>query len=90
MTPLQFLTLAVAAYCHIGLKALMQLTVVHGLFLRVFPISGLLAVVEVYVISSVARQGVGLVCLALFMGGSLGCCSSMFLHQRLAARKESR
>jgi len=62
---------------------------VHGLFLRVFPISGLLAVVEVYVISSVARQGVGLVCLALFMGGSLGCCSSMAAHRWLHERKKN-
>ena len=81
-----YVLLAVASFVHIGLKACMQ-THVNGLHFRaVPPTSAGLAIAEVFVISSLAQEGLGLACLSLCLGGTAGTWSAMWLEKRRRAR----
>ena len=75
--------LLLASYFHIGLRALQQLNVAHHRYAWVPIVSGCLALCEVYVVATIAKQGVGWAVPILGVGATLGTWSAMYLHKRL-------
>lgn len=75
--------LLVASYLHIGLRALQQLNVQHSRYQWVPVVSSGLALCEVYVVATIAKQGVGWAVPVVAVGATLGTGSAMQLHRRL-------
>ena len=75
--------LLVASYLHIDLRALQQLNVQHSRYKWVPVVSAGLALCEVYVVATIAKQGVGWAVPVVAVGATLGTWSAMQLHKRL-------
>lgn len=76
----------VAAFVFIFLKAFQQLNVVHKQYFLVLPTSMLMAVCEVYVIATTAKNGWGWIVLAIGLGSGLGAMASMWVHERVTKK----
>lgn len=75
---------ASAQVVFIGLRAFQQRNVAFDNYWAVMPTSWSMAIVEVYVISSIATLGWSWwTCSALGVGGSLGALFAMVLHKKL-------
>ena len=74
--------LLLASYLHIGLRALQQLNVQHSRYAWVPVVSSFLALCEVYVVATLAKQGVGWAVPIVALGATLGTWSAMVLHKR--------
>jgi hypothetical protein len=75
--------IGLANFGFIGLKAFQQRNVIHNNFGWVLITSNGLAVFEVFIIASVAREGfTWVLAFALGIGGGLGCIAAMKLHNR--------
>lgn len=85
---MRYLAVAAAYFLLVALKASMQLAVVQSRYAAVPLISSCLAVTEVYVIASVAREGVGLVVVPIAIGGSFGCLAAMRFNSWRNRRQE--
>lgn len=81
-----FLAAFFASYLFIALKALQQLQVVHGEYLRILPTSLAMAACEVFVISNVAATGWGWIVWPVGLGSGLGCMTAMWLHGKWRKR----
>jgi len=70
-----------ATFCMVSLRACQQINVVRGHYALIPLVAALLALVDVYVIATVARSGPSLstVC-PVALGGTLGCWSAMLAH----------
>lgn len=78
----------VANFCFIGLKAFQQRNVIHNDYVLVVVTSNLLAFAEVFVIYTIAKEGVILpLILTLGFSGSLGCVVAMRIHNYLKRSK---
>lgn len=76
----QALVLFLANFCFIGLKAWQQRNVAFLRYKAVFLVSNLLAVVEIFVIYTVAKSGLEwTTVLPIGVGGGLGCITAMYL-----------
>ena len=79
----------VASYVFIALKAFQQRHVIHNDWWWVPPTSMAMAFVEFYVIASVAKNGYGLpLVLAGGSGAALGALTAMFIHNIHLKRKQ--
>ena len=77
-----------ANFCFIGLKAFQQRNVVNNDYGMVFVTSNLLALVEVFVIYTIAQRGFFWpLVLTIGVSGGLGCLFAMWLHNRLFTRR---
>lgn len=83
MTAYQAAVLLLASYLHIGLRALQQTNVTHERWAWVPVVSSGLAICEVYVVATIAKQGVGLAVLCVAVGATLGTWSAMHLNRRM-------
>ena len=81
-----YLTAFLTSFVYIALKATQQLNVVHKQYLWVLPTSMAMAVCEVYVIATTAKNGFGWLAIAIGLGAGLGCMASMWLHGRLTRK----
>ena len=73
-----------ANFLFIGLKAFQQRNVVHDKHAAVVVTSNLMAFAEVYVVFTIASEGVTWpLILTLGMTGGLGCLLSMWIHRKL-------
>ena len=73
-------------FLFIGLKAMQQRNVQYLKYVRTVLTSNVLALVEVYVIYTVAAKGVSIeTVLPLGLGGGIGACTAMYLtrHYRI-------
>lgn len=75
-----------AAFVFIFLKAFQQLNVVHKQYLLVLPTSMFMAVCEVYVIATTAKNGWGWLVLWVGLGSGLGAMASMWIHGRMTKK----
>lgn len=80
---LDLVLVACAAYLYVALRAAQQLNVAHGHYRRVPVVSAGLALAEVAVVYHAARRGL-VVAVPLWVGGTLGCWSSMLLYRYLS------
>ena len=77
---MSWISLFIANFCFIGLKAWQQRNVAYLKYGWVLLVSNLLAVVEIYVIFRVAAVGPTLeTVIPIGMGGALGCVTAMYL-----------
>lgn len=81
-----YLTAFLTSFVYIGLKCCQQLNVVHKQYLWILPTSMSMALCEVYVISTTAKSGFGLIAFAIGLGAGLGCMASMYLHGKLTKK----
>ena len=82
------LILFVAWFCYVGLRAFQQKNVQHQVYLGVLPVSVLMAIGDVFMVSVVAQTGFHwMFVLAMGLGGGLGCMLSMFIYSKLLRRK---
>jgi hypothetical protein len=73
-----------AYFCWIFARAFQQRNIAHGHYLPILPMSYAIALLEVFVIANIAREGFGMeMVLALGTGGGLGASAAMLLHQRI-------
>lgn len=84
-----YLLAGLASYVFIALKAFQQLNVVRGWYKAIIPFSLAMAFAEVYVIATIAHEGVGLVALPVGFGAGLGAMTSMKIHEIIERRKSS-
>ncbi len=90
MGVLQFLMVTGAYFIYVAAKAMQQLNVVHD-YKRLIPaVSVVMAVCDVVVMGNIAVEavdmdlwGLGLVVVAMVLGGSTGSLVSMALHKRM-------
>ena len=81
-----FLAVLVASFLHVSLKAWANIAIIGGHWLRVPPASFGIALVEVFVVASIVREGFALV-VPIALGGVLGAWSAMFLHREIERAK---
>lgn len=80
---MKYLIMFAANFFFILLKAFQQRNVAFDNYVAVLPTSFLMAIVEVYVIASVAHQGWSIpVVVALGFAGGTGALSAMIIHKR--------
>lgn len=74
----------------VGLRSFQQRNVAFDNYTAVMPTSCAMAIVEVYIIASIAKSGwhVPLV-LAMALGGGIGCLLAMYIHKKWLPRKTS-
>ena len=72
----------ITSYIYVGLKSLQQLNVVHQKYLWILPVSMMMAVCEVYVVASVAKNGWGWIVLSVGAGGGIGSITATWLHAK--------
>ena len=78
-----YLLAFVSSFIFIALKSLQQLHVVHRQYWLIVPTSMAMTVCEVYVVSQVAKNGWGWICLVIGLGSGLGSLCATYLHHRL-------
>lgn len=83
-----YLSAFAVSFSYVFLKALQQLNVVHHKILWITPISILMGLCEVFIISTVATNGAGYAVLvglgvSLGLGGAAGAIIAMILHKRI-------
>jgi hypothetical protein len=83
MTLWHAVVLVSASYLHIGLRAMQQLNVQHNRYAWVPVVSSALALCEVYVIATLAKQGVGWAVPCVAVGATFGTWTAMYIHKRL-------
>ena len=76
------LSLLVASFVHVSLRAFQNLNVVNSHWLRVAPTGLGIAVAEVVVVGGVVSEGFAAV-LPMAVGGIAGCWAAMSLHRKL-------
>ena len=76
-----------SSFVFIFLKAFQQLNVVHDQKFLVVPTSMLMALTEVYVITSAAHNGWGWIVLPIGLGSGLGCLASMYVNRWVRDKK---
>lgn len=72
-----------ASFVYVGLRAFQQKNVTGDKYGWVLPTSMGMAVVDVFLISTLAKHGVSLVVVPLGIGAGLGCIAAMALHNYL-------
>jgi hypothetical protein len=72
----------ITSYVYVGLKSLQQLNVVHQKYRWILPVSMMMAICEVYVVSSVAQNGWGWIVLSVGAGGGIGSITATWLHAK--------
>ncbi len=83
-----YLSAFAVSFSYVFLKALQQLNVVHHKLLWIAPVSILMGLCEVFIISTVATNQAGFMVLvsigvSLGFGGAAGAILAMILHKRL-------
>lgn len=73
----------------VGLKSTQQLNVVHKKYWWILPTSMAMALCEVYVVATVAKNGWGVIALVIGFGAGLGSMLATWLHSKLMEKKES-
>ena len=81
------LSLLVASFVHVALRAFQNLNVVGSHWFRVAPTGLGIAVAEVVVVGGVVREGFAAVA-PMALGGIAGCWAAMSLHRRLETEAE--
>lgn len=85
-----FLLAGVVSFFYVGLKSWQQLNVSHKIYLLIPPISILMALLEVFVVSTVAKNGTEHLvelALALGLGGGFGSVCATYFHDMFMERK---
>lgn len=71
-----------SSFVFVGLKSWQQLNVVHRKYKWILPTSMAMALCEVYVVSTVAKNGWGWIALAIGVGAGLGSMGATWAHDR--------
>lgn len=71
------------SFFFVGLKSIQQLNVVHKKYWWIVPTSMTMALCEVYVVSTVAKNGWGLIALVIGFGAGLGSMIATWLHDKM-------
>ena len=77
----------VSSYFFVFLKSWQQSNVTSRLYAYIIPTSMLMAVCEVYVVSQVAKNGWGWICLVIGLGAGLGSMCATWAHYELLGKK---
>lgn len=80
----------VTSFLFVGLKSWQQLNVVHRKYWWILPTSVAMALCEVYVVSTVAKNGWGVIALVIGVGAGLGSIIATWLHDKLHGQGEQR
>ncbi len=72
-----------ASFSFIFLKSWQQLNVVHRKYLWIVPTSMAMAMVEVYVVASIAKFGFGWLVLWVGLGSGLGSLCATWMHSKV-------
>jgi len=78
-----YLLAFLSSFIFVGLKSWQQLNVVHRKYWWILPTSLAMALCEVYVVSTIAKTGWGLVALAIGFGAGLGAILATWLHSHM-------
>lgn len=77
-------TTFLASYVFVFLKAFQQRNVAFSNMVAIMPVSIAMAIVEVYIIATVATRGYSVpVVLAVGFGAGLGCICAVIIHKRV-------
>ena len=74
--------LFITTFLAVALKAFQQLNVVGGHYSLIFPVSFLMAAMEVVIVLTLIKTPSYWAILPMGLGGSLGAMLSMYLHRR--------
>lgn len=72
-----------ASFIFIWTKSFQQLNVVHAKYWWILPTSMFMALTEVYVVATVAKLGWGWLVFWIGLGGGLGSCSAVWMHNKV-------
>jgi hypothetical protein len=85
---MKYILAFISSFAFVGLKSTQQLNVVHKEYWWILPTSLLMAACEVYIVSTVARNGWGWLVLAIGSGAGLGAMLATFLHGKFIQRSK--
>lgn len=80
----------IVSFFYVGVKSLQQLNVTHKLYALIVPFSVIMAALEIFVVSTVAKNGAEQLvelALALGLGGGFGSVCATFMHHRFMEKK---
>lgn len=83
-----YLLLFVTSMVYIAMRAFQQLNVQHDRYLWVPPVTALMAVCEVFTVTSIVKASSLFAAIPLTAGGVLGCWFSMWLHKYLREKRK--
>lgn len=84
---MMYLLAFLSSFFFVGLKSIQQLNVVHKNYAWIVPTSMLMAACEVFVVATVAKNGIGWIALVIGLGSGLGSLGATWLHGKLLERK---
>lgn len=87
--PAMYFLAFLSSFIFIFLKAWQQQNIVHRAYYWILPTSMLMAVVEVYSISVMAKNGFGWIVLVIGCGAGLGGTLSAYLHHRYLVKEKT-
>ena len=84
-----YLLAFLSSYFYVGLKSWQQSNVAAKKYWWILPTSLCMAVLEVYTVGLMSKQGLGVLVLVIGAGGGLGSICATYLHNRLLEQKEN-
>jgi hypothetical protein len=83
-----YLLAFLSSFFYIGLKSWQQGNISERKYCWILPTSLCMAVLEVYTVSLMSKQGLGVLVFVIGTGGGLGSICATYIHNRVTSEKE--
>ena len=89
LPPIMYLLAFLTSFGLIFLKSFQQLNVVKKAYKWIIPVSMMMAVAEVYIVATTAKNGYHFMLVFLIgLGAGLGSCAAVYLHDKITKEKK--
>ena len=87
--PFMYFVTFMSSFCYIFTKSFQQSNVTHKQYKWILPTSMIMAGMEVFMVSVMAKHGVGVLVFFVGFGGGLGSIAATYLHDRMLHRDKA-
>jgi ABC-type transport system involved in cytochrome c biogenesis permease subunit len=84
-----YLMAFLSSFTYVGLKSFQQLNVAHKKYWMILPISCMMALLEVWSVTVMAKHGISWLVLFIGVGGGLGSILATYLHDKFLMEKSN-
>mgnify|MGYP003461028496 CR=1 FL=1 len=86
--PWMYLLVFISSFSYIFLKSFQQGNVTHRQYKWILPTSMCMAILEVFMVSTLAKHGIGWLVIVVGLGGGLGSISATYLHFKYLVKEK--